>query len=201
MRTRPVWLLTFPFLLLAEIFGHTVVARTLGAGASRHRLLLHASGDFRAYAPAALAAVLMLAGAALVRRTLASFRAGPEALPAWRLAAVPPLLFLVQEHVERFAQEGRAGWLTSVEPVVLAGVLVELACGLFAVWLVRGLLRAADRLGCALARLAANGARRPRAVRPRHAIEATPLRLPVLALRQAGRAPPAPALRAATPWP
>jgi hypothetical protein len=35
MRTRPVGLVTFPFLLLAEIFGHTVVARTLGAAEPR----------------------------------------------------------------------------------------------------------------------------------------------------------------------
>jgi hypothetical protein len=192
MRTRTVWLLTLPFLLLSETFGHTLVARMLDPGASRHRLVLHASGDYLEYAPAAVAALLVLVGAILVRRALASFRTeGPLPLPAWTLAALPSLVFLLQEQVERLVQGGGVDWVTSVEPVVLAGLAPQLLCGLFALWLVRTLLQAADELGCVLARRSSRtGRRRPGSPLPR-ATPASLLRHAVLASRHAGRAPPA----------
>lgn len=192
MRTRTVWLLTLPFLLLSETFGHTLVARTLDSGASRHRLVLHLSGGFLEYAPAAIAALLVLVGAILVPRALASSRAQrPRPLPGWKLAVVPSLAFLLQEQLERLVQGGSVDWFTSVEPVMLAGLLPQLLCGLLTLWLVRTLLRAADELGCALARRSRRTARRrPVRLLPRPA-QASALRLPVLASRHAGRAPPA----------
>jgi hypothetical protein len=191
MRTRTVWLLTLPFLLLGETFGHTLVARILDPGDSRHRLVLHVSSDYLEYAPAVIAAFLVLVGAILVRRALASFRTkGPRPLPGWKLAVVPPLVFLLQEQVERLVQGG-GGWFTSVEPFVLAGLAAQLACGLFVLWLVRTLLRGADELGCALARHAGRTAGRRPASRLPRAVQASPLRLHALASRHAGRAPPA----------
>lgn len=184
-------LLTLPFLLSSETFGHTAVARLLDPGATRHRLVLHASGDYLAYAPAVTAAFFMLVAAVLVRRALASFRTdGPRLLPAWKLAALPPLAFVLQEHVERLVQRGHVDLLTSTEPVVLAGVALQLLCALFALCLVRSLLRVADELGSALGRRGRTARRRP-ASPPRGAFQASPLRLPVLASRHAGRAPPA----------
>jgi hypothetical protein len=192
MRTRTVWLLTLPFLLLSETFGHTFVARTLDSGASRHRLVLHLSGGYLEYAPAAIAAFLVLAGAILVRRALASSRAeGPRPLPGWNLAVLPSLAFLLQEQVERLVQGGSVDWFTSVEPVMLAGLLPQLLCGLLTLWLVRTLLRAADELGCALARRSEGTSRRRPARHLRLPAEASAPRLPVLASRHAGRAPPA----------
>jgi hypothetical protein len=194
MRTRTVWLLTLPFLLLSETFGHTVVARTLDSGASHHRLVLHLSGGYLEYALAAIAVLLVLVSAILVRRALASSRAqGPRPLPSWKLAVLPSLAFLLQEQVERLVQGGGADWLTFAEPVVLAGLLPQLLCGLLALSLVRTLLRAADELGCALARRSARAARRRPARHLPRPVQASalPLPLPVLASRHAGRAPPA----------
>jgi hypothetical protein len=185
VKTRTVWLLTLPFLLLSEAVGHTLVARLFDAGASRHRLVLHASGDYLAYAPAAIAALLMLAGALLVWRALSARAERALPLPAWRLAALVPLVFLLQEQLER------VGWLTSAEPVVLAGLVPQMLCGLFALWLVRSLLRAADELGCALARRRGRAERLRAAIRTARAVQASPLRPRVLASRHAGRAPPA----------
>jgi hypothetical protein len=192
VRTRTVWLFTLPFLLLSETFGHTLAARTLDSGASRHRLVLHLSLGFVEYAPAAIAALLVLVGAILVRRALSSSRVeGPRPLPGWKLAVLPWFGFLLQEQVERLVQGGGADWLTFAEPVVLAGLLPQLLCGLLALWLVRTLLRAADELGCALARRSARAVpRRPARHLPRP-VQASALPLPVLASRHAGRAPPA----------
>ena len=75
---------------------------------------------------------------------------------------------------------------------VLAGLGLQLVVGAAALWLARSLMRAADHLGWSLAR---------RTVRTRRApsgtggwpLELVPVRVPVLASREAGRAPPAPA--------
>jgi hypothetical protein len=189
-----VWSLSLPLLLLllSATFGHALVARMLDPEAARRHLLQRAMVDSVEYPHAALGVLVVLVGAVFVRRTLASFRtAEPRPLPAWRLAAVPPLVFLLQEHVERLVQDGDFSWLTAAEPAVLAGVALKIPCGLFALWLVRTLLRAADEIGCALARRSASAERRLAASRLSLLVHASPLRLRVLASRHAGRAPPA----------
>jgi hypothetical protein len=187
MRARTFWFLTLPALIVAETAGHTLLAR-LDPEEARHRVLSNALEDF---ALPFVAIVLFLAAAILGRRVFASFRAeGPQPLPSWRLAALPAIAFLAQEYVEQLVDEGRIGWLTALEPVTLIGVALQAVWGLLAIWLARALLRAADQLGCTLARRnprSARGAQRL-AVRPFHAPEP---RLPVLASQQAGRAPPA----------
>jgi hypothetical protein len=191
MRARTVLLLTLPFLLLSETLGHAVVARTIDPGAARHHLLVNAAGDYLEYGRAALVVFLALVGAVLVRRALASSRgAGPQPLPAWRLAAVPALVFLLQEHFEHLLQDGRVHWLTSLEPAVLAGIALQIPRGLLALGLIRSLLRAADELGFAIARGISTGPRR-RLTCAGLVTNASPLRLRVLASGHAGRAPPA----------
>jgi hypothetical protein len=191
MRARTVWLLSLPFLLLSETFGHAIAARVPDLGTTRHGLLLRAAVDYREYVPAALAAALVVVGVVLVRRALASFhRAEPRPLPGWRLSAIPAFVFLVQEHVERPAQDGGIGWFTAPEPAVLVGVALQISFGLCALWLARALLRAADQIGCALARRPSSRTGAP--ITSRHSLfHALPLRPRVLASRHAGRAPPA----------
>lgn len=171
MRMR-VWLLTLPIMLLGETSGHALVARLLSPSEARHGLL---------DAAALLAGLASLSLAGLVWRA-----ATP--LPPWRLAALPALAFLTQEHVEHFLADGHEAWLTAAEPVVLAGLAVQLALGAAALGLTRSLLRAADHLRCVLARRVP-GAARPLTVRF-SPFEAAPVRLAVLASRHAGRAPP-----------
>jgi hypothetical protein len=191
VRSRTAWLLTLPLLLVSETVGHAFVVRVFDPHDGRHGLFLHAVRDYLEYAHAALAIFLAAAAVLLARRAVASFRqVAPRPLPSWRLAAIPSLAFLVQEHLEHLAHDGSVGWLTAAEPAVAIGVALQLPCGLLAVWLVRTLLRAADQLGWALARRGAAGARQL----PQDQAglsQAAPLRLPVLAGRHAGRAPPA----------
>jgi hypothetical protein len=191
VKTRTLWLLTLPALLVSEALGHAVAARVFDPHDGRHALLWRGVKDYLEVAQGSLAIVIVLAAWVLARRTFSSFRRRRSgSLPAWRLAAVPSGLFLVQEHAERLVHDGDFGWLTAVEPAVAAGVVLQLPCGLLAVWLVRALLRAADGLGSALARRSASARRlmAPRRVRlPR---QAALLRLPVVASQHAGRAPP-----------
>ena len=188
VNARTFWFLTLPALLLGETAGHTFTARVLDSGDRRHGLLSHA---LEAYGPTLLVLAVLLAGAILWRRVLASLHAERRhPLPAWRLAALPAAGFLVQEHVEQLVRHERPVWLTAVEPVVLIGVGVQLLIGLVAIWLVRTLLRAAEQLGSTLARRGARPARRPQSLRV-NPLEAFAPRLPALASQQAGRAPPA----------
>jgi hypothetical protein len=187
MRARTFWFLTLPALFVAETTAHTLMARALDPANERHGLT---SRVLEAYAPQLLAVSLLLAAAILGRRVLASFRAeGPQPLPGWRLAAIPAVGFLLQEHLERLLQDDQVGWLTTLEPAVLIGLGLQVPFGLFAIWLVRTLLRAAEQLGWTLARRGASLARRAGWVGagPRNV---PPPRLSVLASRHAGRAPP-----------
>jgi hypothetical protein len=180
VKVRPVWLLTLPILLLGETAGHAIVVRLLEPGEPRH-------GLFRLAVVASTLAVLSLA--ALAWRTATAVRSPKQPLPSWRLAAVPATAFLVQEHLESFVSDGHGGWFTAADPAVLTGFGLQLAVGAAVLWLARSLLRAADQLGGSLARRTAR-AGRARSRTAAWPIEATPSRLPVLASRQAGRAPP-----------
>ena len=149
VKTRTLWALTLPFLVLSETAGHTVVARLVDPNGERHIL----AQDYLEYFQVAGAICLALAAAVLVCRAVAAFRGRAAAsLPSWYLAAVPSAVFLLHEHLESFVHKGEIGWLTSFEPPVVLGAVIQLPCGLLAVWLVRTLLRAADELGHALSR-------------------------------------------------
>jgi hypothetical protein len=178
-------------LILSETVGHAFVSRLFDPHDERHVLLARTAQDYLAYVYAAVAICLALAAAALVRRAVTSFQGNTaRQLPSWHLAAVPSAAFLVQEHLESFFHNGEMGWLTTVEPAVLVGAVMQLPCGLLAVWFVRTLLRAADELGCALARRAERRIRARPAPQPCHGRQATSLRLLALARGLAERAPP-----------
>jgi hypothetical protein len=181
MKLRPAWLLALPILLLGETGGHVISARLLDPDEPRHRL-----ADLAALA-GTLAALSLVA---LAWRAATSARSRSSSLPSWRLATVPALAFLAQEHFENLVADGHAGWLTAAEPAVLAGVGLQLAVGAAALWLARSLLRAADRLGWSLSRRAARSGLAPSRTGA-WPFEAVPVRLPALASSHAGRAPPA----------
>jgi hypothetical protein len=187
VKTRTLWTLTLPFLVLSETAGHTVVARLFDPHGERHIRTQH----YLEYVQAAGAICLALAAAVLVCRAVAAFRGRAAAsLPAWHLSVVPSVAFLAQEHLESFVHNGEIGWLTSFEPPVILGAVIQLPCGLLAVWLVRTLLRAADELGHALSRRTerlANDRPAPQLCRD---CQDFPLRLLALVRGLAERAPP-----------
>jgi hypothetical protein len=192
VRTRTVWTLTLPMLVLGETVGHGLVTRIFDPHGERHTLLARTTQNYLTYIYAAIAISFALALAALVRRAAASFqgRTG-RTLPSWHLAGVPSVAFIAQEHLESFLHNGELNWLTFAEPTVLLGAVMQLPCGLLALWLVRTLIRAADDLGQALSRCRAERRVRDRpALAICHGRQDDPLRLLALVRGLAERAPP-----------
>jgi hypothetical protein len=103
---------------------------------------------------------------------------------------LPPFAFLLQEHLERLVHTGHVVWSTPLEPAVMIGLALQAPCGLFAVWLVRVLLRLAHSAGRALA---AAGVARPRLLPVLLAVPGRQVfapRLAALARGAAERGPP-----------
>jgi hypothetical protein len=179
-------------LVLGETVGHGFVARIFDPHGERHTLLARTTQNYLTYLYAAIAISFALALAALARRAADSFHGrSARTLPSWPLAGVPSVAFIAQEHIESFLHNGELNWLTVAEPTVMLGAVMQLPCGLLALWLVRTLIRAADGLGQALSR-----SRAERRVRDRpalaicHGRQDDPLRLLALARGLAERAPP-----------
>jgi len=168
VRARTVWTLTLPTLILGETVR-----------------------DHLTYLHVAIAICFALAVAALVRRAVASFEGRPAGtLPSWHLAAVPSAAFLAQEQLEACLHKGELDWLVVGDPTVLLGALMQLPCGLLAVWLVRALLRAADELGHALSRRGERRVGQGPTLEICHGRQDGPVRLLALARGLAERAPP-----------
>jgi hypothetical protein len=194
--SRPqVLILALPATLTASLGAHSLAYRLVGGDGSRHRTLLEHSGHgYLSFAPLflAFASALVLVGLAL--RVAAAQRGDrrPLRLP-WLVALVPPLVFVVQEHLERLLQSGELPISAALEPTFAVGLSLQLPLAVLALLVARALVAAAEAVG-------RNLARRPRRLRRRAPAAVAPavpqqLRPSVLALRRAGRAPP-PALSA-----
>ena len=104
MRARTFWFLTLPALFVAETAGHTLWR---ARSTRRTRVTVCSRTSWRTSPCRSSRCVVLLAAAILGRRVLASFRAeGPQPLPSWRLAALPALGFLFQEHAEQLVHDG-----------------------------------------------------------------------------------------------
>jgi hypothetical protein len=101
---------------------------------------------------------------------------------------IPTAALMVQEQLERLAQGGDLTSVLAAEPLLLAGLLLQVPCGLIAVWLVRALLR--NALWPAFTRRSAHAVRLGPLAGASLAFVSSPLRPAALASRHAGRAPP-----------
>jgi hypothetical protein len=71
--------------------------------------------------------VVALGGAVLVYAVCRVAMSAPARRrhPGWAFAFLPPLVFAVQEHAEYIAGHGHVPWLLVVNPVFLAGLLLQ----------------------------------------------------------------------------
>lgn len=196
MRRVLAWLLAIPLMVAGSQVAHVVAYRLVYPDAHVRLQALVASGhSYFDYAPAALglAAAAILVSLAFAVADSSRGRA-PRSLPPWAFAVVPPLAFVLQEHLERWLHGGVFPWYTVLDPTFLLGLLLQLPFALLAYLAARLLLRAAERVGCALA---------PRRERRRFAVSLSSLLLPaapvlprlsVLARCDAQRGPPLHAL-------
>ena len=180
MQNRPLpWLLALPLM----------AAGCLGAHSAAYSLIEPATPE-PAHGYLTIALLLLAIGMAVgLVAALSSVAAGrSRAVVSVRLfALLPPLAFTLQEHLERAFQPGVSALETTLDPVFLVGLALQLPFALGAVAVARSLLRAAEAAG-ALFRLRRVRIRVPRILRPALPLDAP--RSPALASRHAGRAPP-----------
>ncbi len=145
MRNRSAALIAAPSILGGVLAAHALAYRWTVPAGERASLLRATGHAWQAYLPLLLAPVLAVLAVGIVRSTL-SRGARPA---AWPFAVLPPLAFLLQEHLERLAHDGTLQLALST-PVV-AGVLLAVPFGLAAYAVARALLRLSEAAARALA--------------------------------------------------
>ena len=129
-----------------------------------------------------------LAAVALAQLGLRVLRGGRGGAPtALRFALLPPLVFALQEHLERLLHTGRFPSELVVEPVFLLGLGLQLPFAVAAWLLARELLAGADALAEALQPAVAS----PLAPQLPSALPSPAPRPTASAALRRGRAPPA----------
>jgi hypothetical protein len=191
MRDRLAWLLTAPLMVAGSLAGHELGYRATVPKAHAREHALAASGHgYLSYWPLAAGVAGALAGVLfllLVVRAASGARTGS---PPGLFAALPPLAFVLQEHLERFVRHGgEFPWTAALEASFVAGLLFQLPFALAALVVAHSVARFATRIGRALR---AGRLRRPRLSRPSFPVpEAVALPpLPALAGGSSERGPP-----------
>ena len=147
--------------------------------------------------PVLVAALVTVLAAGLVLCVGEGLRGGRARLapPALLFALLPPLGFVVQEHVEDLVRSGSISGDLIAEPTFLAGLALQLPFAAVALLLCRGLYALGYGLGCFLARRLAVSTRVQSLAPPvdRRPAPVTLIPPSVLALGHGSRAPPVPA--------
>jgi hypothetical protein len=145
MRNRSAALIAAPSIVGGVLAAHALAYRWAVPAGERASLLHDTGHAWQAYLPLLLASVLAVLAVGIVRSTV-SRGARPA---AWPFAVLPPLAFLLQEHLERLAHDGTLHLALST-PVV-AGVLLAVPFGLAAYAVARALLGLSEAAARALA--------------------------------------------------
>jgi hypothetical protein len=183
------WLLSLPVALAGSAAAHALAYQLVEPDAHERAHLLAASGhgylgQLRVLAAAAVA--LALAG--FVRQAALAAHGREAAGPPLVVALVPPLAFVLQEHLERALHGGAFPLGAVLEPTFLVGLALQLPFALLALGLAWLLVRTAAAVGRLLATP-------PRVrARPRQRPPSASLLPPAArSFATAARAPPAPA--------
>jgi hypothetical protein len=186
------WLSALPLMAAGSLAAHALAYRIAEPRAHERADVLASTGHgYLAYAAPALAAGLALVLLGLAGATVRAFRSrAPARIAAWPFALVPPLGFVLQEHLERLLANGDVPLGAVLEPTFLVGLALQLPFALAALAAARILLGAAERIGSALASEPPLSAVRTRLDRPLPG-DVLLIRPPALALGRSQRGPPA----------
>jgi hypothetical protein len=149
-----LWLVMLP-LLAAGTQGAASVVDTFAPPSYEGVELFSRSNASYSLVPlvAALGAAVLLGAAWSVATSVPAVRR----LPMWGFACLPPLVFVVQEHVEYVLAHGHLPWTLSSSPIFIAGLLLQMPFAAAAYLVARLLLGVA----VAIAELAAERRRAP----------------------------------------
>lgn len=156
MRRCLAWLVAVPLMLVGSEAAHVLAYRIAypAVPARVHVLLVTGHGYMRwlplAFGVAgAVVALSLLAAAADAARGRHA-----RGLPAWAFALLTPLAWIVQEHLELLLHTGVFPWHEVGRPTFLPGLALQLPFAGLAYAAARLLLRVAEQVGHAVARLA-----------------------------------------------
>jgi len=153
VRRSAAWLAAAPLMLGGSQLAHAVAYRI--AYPQAHVRVLHMLATGHSYftgAPIVLAAAGACLLVSLAVAALDAARGRPSrALPAVAFAFLPPLAFALQEVLELSLHTGTFAWHAVLAPTFVPGLLLQLPFALVAYVVARALLRAAARIGRALA--------------------------------------------------
>ena len=153
MRRSLAWLVSVPLILAGSEIAHVLVYRWVYPDAHvRFEALVRTGHGYMSLLPFALGVVGAVTALSLVIGVLDAARGRPgRPLPAWAFALLPFAAFALQEHLELWLYSGVVPWHEYAAPTFLPGLGLQIPFGLAAYLVVRLLLRAAERLGRALA--------------------------------------------------
>jgi hypothetical protein len=141
--TRSLWLVSLPVLLAGCLAAHLAAYRIAERDEHARQHLLAGSGHgYLEQLPLLAAAALVVVLAAALHHSL---RGPAGARPSAALfAALPPLAFALQEHVERWLHARDFPVAAALEPTFLIGLALQLPFAFLAWALARAVLRAAE---------------------------------------------------------
>jgi hypothetical protein len=153
MRRSLAWLVSVPLILAGTQVAHVLAYRWVYPDAHvRFEALVRTGHGYMSLLPFALAVAGAITALSLAVGVLDSARGRrSRPLPAWAFALMPLAAFALQEHLELWLYSGVVPWHEYAAPTFLPGLGLQIPFGLAAYLVVRLLLRAAERLGRALA--------------------------------------------------
>jgi hypothetical protein len=195
---KAIWLVTLPVAVASWLSAHClayVLVPPEGSGVMHDHMA--GSHNWLASMPVLVAAGITVLAAGVVLCVGDGLRGGALRTPAPLLALLPPIGFVVQEHLEHMLASGTSPFEVALQPTFLTGLALELPFAVGTLLLAGALCVLAHRFGRLLARaIPATRPALPQPVAMVGLVRAVSVALPsVLVLAHAPRAPPPCGLR------
>jgi hypothetical protein len=195
VRRHLAWPIALPLAAVSALAGHAAGFSVVAPDAHTRAHLLEQTGHgYFAYLPMAVGVGLALALLGFTAAVAKAVRQGPgqrrATAPVWLVVMLPPLAFVLQEHVERYSRHGQMDWTTALENAFVAGLVIQIPFAMLTALVVQMLSRLADGIASLIVSAAPpSGLRRggPRLAIP---IAIDVPRAPILARGYASRPPP-----------
>ena len=136
MKRRASFLISIPVAVGGSLLAHQVsYAMQSSDGVARARLLAETGHGYLARVPLLVGALVAVALGGLVREGVIRWKGTGRTGLIWPIALIPPLAFLVQEHLERLLHDGRLPWHLTLQPAFLRGLALQVPFALLALGL------------------------------------------------------------------
>ena len=136
MRRRASLLISIPVAVAGSLLAHQVsYALQASDGTARARLLAATGHGYLTRIPLLAGVLVAVALGGLMREAGIRWKGTGRTGPIWPIALIPPLAFLVQEHLERLLHDGTFPWHLAAQPAFLRGLALQIPFALLALGL------------------------------------------------------------------